>query len=126
MLLLSLSLVVSTVTACRPQSNPDANWVVATGTVEEVKGVSPQDTSQASTAKPLYNRVAFQYDFEKKSYKSTQLVSINVPMRFESGQSIQIKVNKQKPDQARIELPPEPPDRTGMKWHRVQESTAEP
>jgi len=104
-------------TACG--NNADSNWVSTTGKVKDIQGINPEGTEATETKKPLYMTVTFQYEFNDKSYEGSQTVSINTPVRFEAGKSVDVKINKQNPYIAKIDLPPEPPDRTGMRWRRM-------
>lgn len=115
-LCLSLIGLAVMLSSCQLRSYED-NWIHSTGTVKDVENMSLQGASDSTRAKPLYSKVTFQYLVAKRSYTGTQLVSINVPMHFESGQTIPLIINKEKPFQASIELPSEPqPDRTGMRY----------
>jgi hypothetical protein len=100
----------------------DANWVSTKGTVKDVKGINPQGTAATATKKPLYNIVTFQYEFKNREYEASQTVSINAREEFHAGEIIDLKVNVQDPHVVRMDLPPEQPDRTGIKWRRLPNS----
>lgn len=96
----------------------EQDWVSISGTVKSVQGITDQGAPATNADRVLFNRIAFQYTFENKSYENSQFVGINVPRKFEQGQTIALKVNRVRPSLAKIDLPPEPPDRTGMTLRR--------
>lgn len=99
-------------------SSVDQDWVSVSGTVKSVQGITDQGSPATTANKVLFNRISFKYTFENKSYENSQIIDLNVPRRFAQGETIALKVNKKLPSLAKIDLPPEVPDRTGMTLRR--------
>lgn len=124
-LLTSVSILSTVVLLSACQSRADVDWVSATGVVKDIKGISAENTTATRRKQPLFVTVSFKYRFKSKDYEGSQTVSINVPKHFEVGQAIALKVNSSDPRRVNIDLPPGPPDRTGLTWRQMPEYTRE-
>ncbi len=110
-----------TVSSC--QSRPAVDWVSTTGVVKDIKGISPEGNAATKRKQPLFVIVSFKYTYKDQDYEGSQTVSINAPMHFQVGQTIALKVNAKDPKKVNIDLPPGPPDRTGLTWRQLPEYT---
>lgn len=109
--------------ACR--SRADAEWISTTGLVTGLRGINPENTIATKRKQPLFVTVSFKYRFKSKNYEGSQTVSINVPKHFEVGQLVALKVNSLDPRIVNLDLPPGPPDRSGLSWRQIPEYTRE-